>query len=57
MHALQQRAGLKVGEKLLVLGASGGVGLAAVQLGKLMGAHVIAAASTKEKLKACQEEV
>jgi len=49
-YALKQRAGLKPGEVLLVLGASGGVGLAAVELGKIMGAIVIAAASTEEKL-------
>lgn len=49
-HALKQRAQLKPGETLLVLGASGGVGLAAVELGKLMGARVIAAASSDEKL-------
>ena len=48
-HALKDRARLKEGETLLVLGASGGVGLAAVELGKLMGAKVIAAASTDEK--------
>jgi len=50
-YALKQRANLKAGETLLVLGASGGVGLAAVELGKLMGARVIAAASSDEKLK------
>ena len=49
-YALKQRAQLKAGETLLVLGASGGVGLAAVELGKLMGAKVIAAASSEEKL-------
>ncbi len=49
-HALKQRAQLKPGETLLVLGASGGVGMAAVELGKLMGARVIAAASSDEKL-------
>tara|TARA_B110000858_G_scaffold198436_1_gene264976 strand:- start:23048 stop:24031 length:984 start_codon:yes stop_codon:yes gene_type:complete len=49
-HALKQRARLQPGETLLVLGASGGVGLAAVELGKLMGAKVIAAASSDEKL-------
>ena len=52
MHALKQRANLKAGEKLLVLGAGGGVGLAAVEIGKAMGAEVIAAASSKEKLDA-----
>jgi len=55
LHALKQRGKLQKGEKLLVLGASGGVGLAAVQIGKLMGAHVIAAASTKEKLRICEK--
>ncbi len=50
MHALKQRANLQPGETLLVLGASGGVGLAAVEIGKAMGAKVIAAASTAEKL-------
>ncbi len=54
-HALKDRAKLQEGETLLVLGASGGVGLAAVELGKLMGAKVIAAASTNEKLQLCQE--
>jgi NADPH2:quinone reductase len=49
-YALKQRADLKPGETLLVLGAAGGVGLAAVELGKAMGARVIAAASTAEKL-------
>ena len=54
-HALKDRAKLMEGETLLVLGASGGVGLAAVELGKLMGARVIAAASTEEKLSLCKE--
>ncbi|MGB0522236.1 MAG: NADPH:quinone oxidoreductase family protein [Flammeovirgaceae bacterium] len=54
-HALKDRAKLKEGETLLVLGASGGVGLAAVELGKLMGAKVIAAASTDEKLALCKK--
>ncbi len=54
-HALKDRADLKEGETLLVLGASGGVGLAAVELGKLMGAKVIAAASTQEKLDICKK--
>lgn len=49
-YALKQRAQLKKGETLLVLGASGGVGLTAVELGKIMGAKVIAAASSDEKL-------
>jgi len=50
-YALKQRANLQPGETLLVLGASGGVGLAAVELGKLMGAKVIAAASSDAKLE------
>ena len=54
-HALKQRARLQPGETLLVLGAAGGVGLAAVELGKLMGARVIAAASTEEKLQVCRD--
>lgn len=49
-HALKDRARLKSGETLLVLGAAGGVGLAAVELGAMMGARVIAAASTDAKL-------
>jgi NADPH2:quinone reductase len=49
LYALNARADLKPGETLLVLGGAGGVGIAAVQLGKLMGAKVIAAASTPEK--------
>lgn len=48
-HALKDRAALKPGECLLVLGAAGGVGLAAVELGKAMGARVVAAASSREK--------
>lgn len=54
-HALKQRARLQPGETLLVLGAAGGVGLAAVELGKVMGATVIAAASSPEKLALCRE--
>lgn len=54
-HALKDRGNLAEGETLLVLGASGGVGLAAVELGKLMGATVIAAASTDDKLALCKE--
>jgi NADPH2:quinone reductase len=49
-YALKDRANLKKGEKLLVLGAAGGVGLAAVELGRAMGAEVIAAASSQEKV-------
>lgn len=55
-HALKDRAGLEPGETLAVLGATGGTGLAAVELGKIMGARVIACASSEEKLafaKAC----
>jgi NADPH2:quinone reductase len=55
LHALKDRAQLKPGETLAVLGASGGVGLAAVELGKLMGAHVIACASSAEKIKFARE--
>lgn len=54
LHALQDRAGLAPGETLLVLGAAGGVGLAALELGKLLGARVIAAASTEVKLEICR---
>jgi len=50
-YALKQRANLQPGETLLVLGASGGVGVTAVELGKLMGAKVIAGASSEEKLQ------
>jgi NADPH2:quinone reductase len=53
-HALKDRAALQPGETLLVLGASGGVGLAAVELGKLMGARVIACASDDDKLEICK---
>jgi NADPH:quinone reductase len=49
-HALQDRARMRAGESLLVLGAAGGVGLAAVELGKALGARVIAAASSADKL-------
>ena len=55
IYALKQRANIQAGETLLVLGASGGVGLATVQLGKAMGAKVIAAASTQEKIDICIE--
>ncbi len=53
-YALKQRAALQPGENLLVLGAGGGVGIAAVQLGKALGARVIAAASTDDKLAAAR---
>lgn len=55
MHALKQRANLQPGETLLVLGASGGVGLAAVEIGKAMGARVIAAASSDDKLEIARQ--
>jgi NADPH:quinone reductase len=54
-HALKDRAELKAGETVLVLGAAGGVGLAAIDIAKLMGARVIAAASSDEKLRVCRE--
>ncbi len=54
-HALKDRAVLQPGETLLVLGAAGGVGLAAVELGKAMGARVIAAASSPAKLAVCRD--
>ena len=54
-HALVQRANLKDGETLLVLGAAGGVGLAAVEIGKALGARVIAAASSRAKLELTRE--
>ena len=54
-YGLKQRANLQQGETLLVLGAGGHVGLSAVEIGKLMGARVIAAASTEEKLDLCRE--
>ena len=53
-HAVVDRAQLKAGETMLVLGAAGGVGLAAIEIGKALGAHVIAAASTDEKLEVCK---
>ena len=53
-HALKQRAQLRSGETLLVLGAAGGTGIAAVQIGKAMGARVIAACSSDEKLAAAK---
>lgn len=55
LFALDRRAGLQSGETLLVLGAAGGVGLAAIDLAKAMGARVIAAASSEEKLALCRE--
>ncbi|WP_426109865.1 NADPH:quinone oxidoreductase family protein [Massilia sp. PWRC2] len=53
-HAVVDRAGLKAGETMLVLGAAGGVGLAAIEIGKALGATVIAAASSEEKLAVCR---
>lgn len=55
MHGLIQRAGLKGGETLAILGAAGGAGLAAVEIGALLGAHVIACASSAEKLELARE--
>ena len=55
LHALKDRAQVQAGETLLVLGAGGGVGLAAVEIGKLLGLRVIAAASSAEKLAAARE--
>ncbi|MDX1570519.1 MAG: NADPH:quinone oxidoreductase family protein [Xanthomonadales bacterium] len=55
LHALQDRAGLREGETLCVLGASGGVGLAAVEIGRNLGAKVIACASTDQKLAVCRD--
>jgi NADPH2:quinone reductase len=54
-HAVVDRAQLKAGETMLVLGAAGGVGLAAIEIGKALGARVIAAASTDEKLAICKQ--
>jgi NADPH2:quinone reductase len=55
MHALVDRGRLRSGETLLVLGAAGGVGTAAIEIGKCLGARVIAAASSPEKLAYCRE--
>ena len=54
-HALRDRGQLRAGETLLVLGAAGGVGIAAIEIGKALGARVIACASTDEKLLVCRE--
>lgn len=54
-YALKNRAALKPGETLLILGASGGVGAAAIELGKTMGARVIAAVSTPQKARFCED--
>ena len=53
-HALSDRGAVRVGDSLLVLGAAGGVGLAAVEIGKALGARVIACASTADKLAVCR---
>jgi len=55
IHGLADRGALKAGETLLVLGAAGGVGTAAIEIGKALGARVIAAASTDEKCAICRE--
>ena len=54
-HAIRDRAALQPGETMLVLGAAGGVGLSAIEIGKAIGARVIAAASTDEKLAVCRD--
>ena len=54
-HALRDRGRLAPGETLLVLGAAGGVGIAAIEIGKALGARVIACASSEEKLAACRQ--
>jgi NADPH2:quinone reductase len=54
-HALRDRAELKAGETLLVLGAAGGVGIAAIEIGKALGAKVIACASSADKLEVCKQ--
>jgi NADPH2:quinone reductase len=56
LYALRDRAGLKAGQSLLVLGAGGGIGLAAVELGKALGARVVAAASSDTKLALAREK-
>ena len=55
LHALKDRGQLQAGETMLVLGAAGGVGLAAVEIGKAMGARVVAAASSEDKLALCKD--
>lgn len=54
-HALKDRGQLAAGETVLVLGAAGGIGIAAIELAKALGARVIAAASSAEKLQTCRE--
>ncbi len=55
LHALEDRGALRPGETLLVLGAAGGVGTAAIQIGRMLGARVIAAASSAAKLETCRQ--
>ncbi|MCF8150035.1 MAG: NADPH:quinone oxidoreductase family protein [Sulfuritalea sp.] len=55
LHGLKDRGHLQAGETLVVLGAAGGVGIAAIEIGKAMGARVIAAASSDEKLALCRK--
>ncbi|NVM74909.1 NADPH2:quinone reductase [Duganella sp. SG902] len=54
-HAIADRAALKNGENMLILGAAGGVGLAAIEIGKALGGRIIACASTDEKLEVCRQ--
>lgn len=54
-HAIKDRAAIRPGETMLVLGAAGGVGISAIEIGKALGARVIAAASSDEKLKVCRD--
>jgi NADPH2:quinone reductase len=54
-HALKDRAAIRAGESLLILGAAGGVGVAAIELGKAAGARVIAAVSSEEKAQFCRD--
>jgi NADPH2:quinone reductase len=56
LHALRDRAALQPGQTVLVLGAAGGIGLAAIELAKALGARVLAAASSDEKLAVCQSQ-
>ena len=55
IHALKDRAALQPGEKIAILGASGGAGIAAVEIARIMGAHVIACVSSSEKAAFCEE--
>jgi NADPH:quinone reductase len=56
LHALKDRGRLQAGETLLVLGAAGGIGLAAIDIGRVLGARMIAAASTPERLELCRQQ-